>query len=228
MLPRPKIFIASPLFNPAQHAVLDELETAIKQSGFDFYSARHHSGSDKLTPEQKRVLSNWDPIFDSNVQGLESCRVCIANIGYQYPDGTFLGLCKEGQKGLGLPKYDTAVIKPLELPDAGTVWEMGFMRAQAKLVIGYHPDAQPTHLNLMLSHGCDGIITGVQNLQWFLSGAANSKETNSVHAPERLRQRCQQIRDTYGSLFASTLWDDACLFDWTACHQFDAQSKEVE
>ena len=131
---KPRVFIASPLFNPAQIAIIRDIETLLAENDFSFYSARLHSGSDKLTPEQKRDLRAWDPIFESNVQGLDDCDVMIAVLEYAFPDGQQLVL--QDRRGLdaGADSIDTV----LELPDAGTVWEMGYHQAQGKLVLGFH------------------------------------------------------------------------------------------
>ena len=156
-----KIFIASPLFNPEQIAIIEQIERTITAAGHDFYSARLHSGSDKMTPEERKVLSAWDPIFESNVKGLDDCDAMIAVLEYAMPEDRSLFRCDRVD---GVWQTTASV----ELPDAGTVWEMGYHRAQDKQVIGFHSKERPAHLNLMLTHGCMGLVLGFGALESFL------------------------------------------------------------
>lgn len=237
---KPKVFLASPLFNKEQHLLLDKVEGLLAKYGFDFYSARHHSGSASMTAEDRKDMAKWDPIFEANVTGLNECQVCLANIGYQQPEGTRLAILRKLlphehyftpdprvflQCGSTIPADSQLhgngphLATFAELPDAGTVWEMGYMHAQNRLVIGFHPEAQPAHMNLMLTHGCDGIVTGYDNLETFLSIAGN--ELSMVYPP-KLGTRRQ-----YTHIGGPGLSDYADYFDWTACHGYEASSKEV-
>jgi nucleoside 2-deoxyribosyltransferase len=228
---RPKIFIASPLFNAAQIAIIAQIEAMLAGHGYDYYSARLHSGSDKLTPEQRRDIRCWDPVFDSNEAGLDECRVCIAVLEYPLPYGQEMGVLRrlgqdeqwtsptpsvflstdvaEHLEGRGM--HHPYAYTRLELPDAGTVWETGYMRAQGKIVVGFHSD-KAKHLNLMLSHGCDGLIRGFENLEGFLAHGAS-------RVPTRLLQRKNLNPMTR---------NDAALFDWRHVEDFDAATKDVE
>lgn len=206
---KPTIFIASPLFNPEQIEIIKTIETLLEVNGFDFYSARLHSGSADMTLEQRKDIRAWDPVFKSNEEGLNSCQTMIAVLEYALPEGQRLSLVED------VPGYDTGIGEregflkehvSLELPDAGTVWECGYHRAQGKLVFGFHRDTAK-HLNLMLSHGCDGIVKGFENLEKLLSSKATIIPKNVLD------------RDVPGIL------DLATEFDWTATQDWD---KEVE
>lgn len=199
---KPKIFIASPLFNTAQHEILDQIESILEQHDYTYYSARKHSGSDLLTPEQRKDINAWNPVFDSNRQGLDECRVCIAVLEYAYPEGTTLCVVKN------------SVAMQVELPDAGTVWETGYLHAQGKLVLGFHTTKQAKHLNLMLTHGCDGLLTGYGSLHSFLGGP---KSLQDVAIPERVHKRLLRVP---GQAFY-----DAYRFNWTATQPW---GKDVE
>lgn len=215
--PRPRVFIASPLFNPAQHAIIESIERLLTAAHYEFYSARRDSGSDKLSPIQRKDINAWNPVFESNEQGLDVCRVCIAVLEYALPTEQHrLGLLVPPigelythkdpniyRQGLDETPYR---FTPLELPDAGTVWETGYLRAQGKLVIGYHSKKKASHLNLMLSHGCDGLISGVENLRRFLNPPASHHQNRyPPHTRARLSKLPRRMRD------------EAQLFDWTAC-----------
>lgn len=158
------VFIAAPLFNAPQIELIQEIEYAVSDSNKTFYSARLHSGSDTMTAEEKKIMSNWDPVFQSNVDGLNAAELMIAVLEYPMPDDTALLLWRDSKE-----KPGEALVTNVQLPDAGTVWEMGYFRALGKPVIGFHRE-QSGHLNLMLSHGCDGFLKDTVDLLRYLSG----------------------------------------------------------
>jgi nucleoside 2-deoxyribosyltransferase len=164
MTRKPKVFIASPLFNKPQVEIIHRIESMLAASGFEFYSARMHSGSADMTPEQRKDPKAWDPIMASNLRGLDECEAMIAVVEYAMPKGHNLCLHRSAELG----KSD----KPLrvELPDAGTIWEMGYHRAQGKPIVAFHSIKQPDQLNLMLSHGICGVVTGWDDLAQFIQG----------------------------------------------------------
>lgn len=214
---KPKIFIASPLFNPNQIAIIERIENLLTEKGYDFYSARLHSGSDKMTPEQRKDITAWDPVFDSNERGLDECDVMIAVLEYampprEYPAHIQMAIIDNPDLE---PCGPGTVFTPIELPDAGTVWECGYHRAQGKLVLGFHTD-QAKHLNLMLSHGCDGLIKGWENLDGFLT-----EPKYMPVIPERLVKRLKIIGRKNSEITDS-------YFNWKFTESWDAANKEVE
>lgn len=223
MANKPKVFIASPLFNPPQIEIIEKIEALLEKNGYEYYSARKHSGSDKMTPEQRKDLRAWDPVFDSNEQGLNECRVMIAVLEYALPEGEALTLSRMFAEPDDL--Y-CEIRECVELPDAGTVWEAGYHRAQGKLVVGFHTD-QAKHLNLMLSHGCDGLIKGWDNLKQFIEG----ETLNASLLPGNVKKRIETVMNRYrraGLETNSRIMLDACDFDWEATEGWDAANKEVE
>jgi nucleoside 2-deoxyribosyltransferase len=209
---KPRVFIASPLFNGPQHAIIDSIEKLLGLYGFDYYSARQHSGSDKLSAEDKKDLRKWDPVFQSNLDGLDECRVMIAVLEYALPEDKRMYLCTGEEDG---PGFNVLSSQEMELPDAGTVWEMGYFRAQGKIVIGYHTD-KAKHLNLMLSHGCDALIKGFENLDNFISGEATKYPASLVHRLSKAKTGVE------------FLTNDASHFDWRYTEEFDSANKVVE
>jgi hypothetical protein len=119
---KPKIFIASPLFNPEQIEIITQIEDLLRIHGYDFYSARLHSGSDKMSPEQRKDIRSWDPVFESNIRGLDECRVMIAVLEYAMPKNRAISVLEldtdntdeSNPYGFGVRKYT-----PIELPDSG-------------------------------------------------------------------------------------------------------------
>lgn len=161
-----KVFIASPLFNAEQHEILNTLESLLQEHGHEFYSARHDSEGLLPPKEMRGNHEAWKPVFQNNLDGLNDCDVMIAVLNYALPSNQRIILSKEiYDKDWGLHLEE----KEIELPDSGTVWEMGYFTAFGKPVYGYHPTGG-SHLNLMLTHGCTETITGEGNLRQFLAG----------------------------------------------------------
>lgn len=158
-----KIYIAGPLFNQQQVAILEQIETILTETNHTYYSPRLDSGSDKLTPEDKKVFENWTPVFKSNEQALWECDAMIAVVEYAMSDDTQLGIAADVQQGEGW--CDVSSFTQVELPDSGTVWEMGYMRCMGKPIIIFHSGELTSKLNLMLIHGVDEVILGFDNLR---------------------------------------------------------------
>jgi hypothetical protein len=64
---------------------------------------------------------------------------------------------------------------PLNLPDTGTVWEMGFayavnMFSRRMDIYGFTTRPRTDKLNLMLTKSCKGVISGLEELTKFLKG----------------------------------------------------------
>jgi len=177
---KPRVFIASPLFNPPQIEIIHRIETLLENNGFPFYSARLHSGSAGMTAEQRNDPEAWVPVFRSNVEGLEECHMMIAVIEYALPrvsQNAAIPIAGEQQgMGIGIPYlvgnggFTLRNVKTLiEVPDAGTVWEMGWFHRAGKPTVAFHTSGAKK-LNLMMSHSCDGFIRGWDKLEQFLAG----------------------------------------------------------
>lgn len=206
----PKVFIASPLFNPEQHQILDRIEALLARSDFKFYSARHDSEAYVPKGEDKKLPGAWDAVFNSNLLGLNECNIMIAVLSYALPSGHKMLLQTPGGNTLG-----TDTFKELELPDSGTVWEMGYFLGKGKLVVGFHPEKEANHLNLMLTHGCDALITGWDALGEFISGSPQDGDK----WPARVSTRMESA----GPLGAMALYKVAQNFDWSATSTWGAQ-----
>lgn len=211
------IFIASPLFNPEQHGILDTIEELCTKYGYGFYSARHDSepfvpkGEDKKNPEA------WDGVFLNNQEGLMKCKLMIAVLQYKLPYGKTLGVATGLQPGFehGVRMSD---FTPVDMSDNGTVWEMGFFRGQGKLVVGFHPEKPITSLNVMLSHGCDGLISGWENLARFLEGPNTNDTDAELNRIMKSRPRGATIDGECYNMYHD--------FDWSACGRWGAQASE--
>ena len=154
-----KVYIAAPLFNPAQIEIIESIEELCYDASLDFYSPRLHSGSSLLSPEDRRHFEKWTPVFESNEQALHQCDCMIAVLEYAQTPGFRLGLEVVTNSG------DPMDFIPLEIPDTGVVWEMGVMNALNKPVFGYHSTKQPEQMNLMLTHSLAGMLCGKPALE---------------------------------------------------------------
>lgn len=172
-----QIYIAGPLFNGPQIAILEQIEQHCENNSIGYYSPRLHSGSHLLSPEDKKDFDKWTPVFEENARAVEKSDLVLAVLSYAMPEDQSLQICK------GVPAYNNeqdflAKIQNgwnwdpktiIHLPDSGTVWEMGAAHALQIPVIGYFLEA-PKQLNLMLSHCCEGLLVGDEKLkEWFNS-----------------------------------------------------------
>jgi nucleoside 2-deoxyribosyltransferase len=174
-----KVYIAGPFFNPAQTAIIQTIEDACNEFGYPFYSPRQHSGSADMTAAERKNPNCWDKVFASNEAGIYSCTIMIAVLEYALPQDQYIcSLHRDEDFRCGFRHI------MIELPDSGTVWEMGAYRALGGLVVGYHSTKQPDQLNLMLSHGTDALLLGPENLRKFF---ATSTDPHSLWIPKRAR-----------------------------------------
>jgi len=161
-----KVYIAGPLFNKKQVENLERIEKLFDGLDIEYYSPRLHSGSDKLSAEEKRDFHNWTSVFESNLTGLAWCTHVLAVLNYPMPEGKALAITNlpDGSH-VGDTQYETLVDTLIELPDSGTVFEMGYASANEIPIIGFHPDETPKRLNLMLSHSCEFLAIGFDKLE---------------------------------------------------------------
>ncbi len=201
-----EVYIAGPFFNPVQIETISKIETLLANLGIPYYSPRLHSGSADMTPEQRRDPQAWVPVFNSNIQYLTQVQVVIAVVSYEIPDGSAFGSLRPIGLQESWSSPDPSVFQcmgkrqhpehpddqelsrwpykftSLELPDTGTVYEMGFIRGHRAAMhsyasshvfyrcppcIGFHPTKLSAQMNLMLTHGVDGFITGHDDLLQF-------------------------------------------------------------
>lgn len=234
---RPKIFIASPLFNPEQVDIIKAVETLCESRGLDYYSARKHSGSNHLSPEDRKSHSKWEPVFESNEQGLRDADLMIAVLEYALPEEVELGLRRtqildelspEILRNAGVNSGDTPrtrqTFTPIEIPDAGTIFEVGYFRAMGKPVIGFHSTKPSANMNLMLTHGCHGMVSGWENLALFF---AHPDASTDWEAHNKGLKNFLASLLPYGSDHIEAVNQTARQFRWSVCSTFDALQKET-
>lgn len=156
MLPQ-RIYIASPFFNEVQLEIVKKIEEACLRHGHVIYSPRIHSGSHKLTPEEKKSFSAWKPVYESNVAALYWCTLAISVVTYELEEGKKLCVVQRRE-----------ILREVHVPDAGTCWEIGFLTALGKPVYGFVPEKKLREVNLMLTHSLSDILEGWEELEEFL------------------------------------------------------------
>lgn len=237
---KPKVFIASPLFNSRQIEIIEDLEGILEENELEYYSARKHSGSEKLSLEEKRKHTAWEPVYRSNETGLDECRIMIAVIDYALPYGQSVQLCRHEESG-ETAEWDIP-IKKLDLPDSGTIFEVGYHRAQGKLVLSFFPEKKEvSHLNIMISHGTDGTILGWDNLETFLASSVTAERgeiylnndgksrttrdmAEQARVPASVLERAHRLGLESGSWAKGLRFmADAALFDWSATVKWDGE-----
>jgi len=157
-----KVYIAAPFFNAEQRSIVTRIEMLLTRYGYDYYSPRLHSGSDKLTPEQRKDQSKWLPILQSNIDQLDECDILLAVVEYAMPTGISL---RPVTISVSYPPREHIGDKAIELPDNGVVWECGYWYTTGKPAIGFHSTKPISELNLMLSHTLTGFVTGFTQLE---------------------------------------------------------------
>ena len=156
------IYIASPFFCPRELGVVQLLEEVLLKSKQPFFSPRL-SDDNSLTPAEKYQPDNAQKIFDSNLEAMSNCRLCIA-----YTDGS--------------PYYNEEKEKNTTAKDMGTAWEMGWFYGNGTPIITFSLDNEPS--NLMLARSVAGHFTTMDSLIDAIYAAAqidfDNPETNIV------------------------------------------------
>jgi nucleoside 2-deoxyribosyltransferase len=153
-----RIYNAGPFFNSAQRASMDRLEALEKKRGLDFFAPR-------LSPETERIAAEgFTPeigaeIFERDVAEIGRATVMVAMLDWALPEGEEIRhVGPEAGQTFKLKHYHKALSRPLNLPDSGTVWEMGRAHAQALPVIACRFDLN-NPLNVMLTESSFGVCT---------------------------------------------------------------------
>lgn len=194
--PVPKAYLAGPFFNPAQVALMLRIELAFCDAGVPFFSPRLESAENKK--EGPLTDEDADAIYARNVEAIFDCDWMLAIVDWLMPDDREVRICDTADPAFALGEgavlrpqdpHRRVYGKPLNVPDSGTVWELGFVSALNKVSDNYHlvkgrpemtdkpvvlyterPLEQP--LNLMLTRqkaGVKGVLRDVSSLRQFLN-----------------------------------------------------------
>lgn len=166
MSKRMRFYLAGPFFNPAQIALMEAIELAFCDADIPFFSPRQQAGNQvrKITDDVA------DHILSVNCEEIDACSHLLAVVDWKTPVGLEIRQLEK----------DTGVYSgpPLNIPDAGTMFELGYNfrwnRQFDKQAQAYRPQFLFTErpatdkLNLMISRSCDGVIHGLEALKLFL------------------------------------------------------------
>lgn len=163
-----KAYIAAPIFNDHQRAVVDEIDGLLVSAGIEVFSPYRNSQEifqgrkpADCPPEDRRA------VLVGNVVNLEDSNLVIAWVG-----GKSAGHDQTG--------------KPSSI-DTGVVWEMGYFAALAetpaafqlppaanRFTLAYiHDDDERQDMNLMLAGTVDGVARGILDFKMFLISFMN-------------------------------------------------------
>lgn len=170
----PKVYIAGPFFNGAQLAIIQQIEEVLMDRQYPFFSPRlqpANVGPGQITPELA------DKILRTNIENIDDCDVLLAVLDWTMPEHQHLYILGHpmtsgytydyASQAAGGP-LDTSAVRgkhiagPLNIPDSGTVFEMGY--AFAKLghgsfqIFGVTARGPSQKLNVMLARACHGIV----------------------------------------------------------------------
>lgn len=161
-------YLAGPFFNPAQVELIRKIEVAFCDAGVAFFSPR-------LTGENaKKVLTDEDAaaIYGNNLIGMESCSHMLAVLDWVMPESKKIFVCDLKDLGgeiQGCTNYAVPVGNALNIPDAGTVFEMGYYAANNRPIYIYTERPPEAAMNVMLTQCSRGVIRGQEMLKMFLN-----------------------------------------------------------
>lgn len=130
-----KVYIAGPFFNPEQTNIIRGLEKLIDQENLDSFSPSR----DSIVVNTQTSKTELAEVFNSNCEAIDRSDFVIAVLDYA---GTELFFEKNSKRF------------PVNIPDSGTIWELGYAFAKNKPIIGFY-SKNPERINLMLSEGID-------------------------------------------------------------------------
>lgn len=162
-------YIAAPFFNEPQLAFVREVESAFETCKRTAFSPRLQHGP-KPTPIKDKQHARL--LFSENYRAIEACHVMVAWVDWMLPEGHELRIVEEAPSP-HLPKECFQPrSNPLNLPDTGTVWEMGAAFGLGKPIVMLTRRAMYERVNIMLSESCVGVAYGIDDLKHYLLGGS--------------------------------------------------------
>jgi len=145
------IYNAGPFFNAAQVAAMERLEKLEGDNNLDFFAPRLSPESD-LIRQGDRSAETFQKTFERDVEEIGKATIMVAMLDWLMPPEEEVRILRhEGVPGK--PGYHQQLSAPLNVPDSGTVFELGLAFAAGLPVIGVRFDCERP-LNLMLSESC--------------------------------------------------------------------------
>jgi nucleoside 2-deoxyribosyltransferase len=167
LLPEGKVYLAAPFFNPAQVGILERLELLFEAAGQEVFNPRKDAGvgvTKKEGQTEQEEYEAWRNLFLADVGGIDQCSWVLAVLDYADVNLYAAPWCLSGDDFIA-----TAELKPVRIPDTGTVWELGNAHAKGKPAVGFFLEERHGLLNLMLSHSLHGMCYGYEQVGQLLS-----------------------------------------------------------
>jgi nucleoside 2-deoxyribosyltransferase len=168
-------YLAGPFFNSVQIALIETLEKRFSDNCLRIYSPRQIDLNRKGPPNAEDAAA----IFRANVDNIRDSRCMFAVLDWLMPNDRQLRIVETpdysedyGPRGrlLGEIRQSLHIYSPpLNLPDTGTVWEMGLAYAIPRPIVIYTERPPEAGLNLMLTQGTMGVVRGLDELDRFLN-----------------------------------------------------------
>lgn len=170
MHPKTDVYIAAPFFNEPQNDLVDRIETLFDGHGITYFSPR------KLGKQKIDSAETAREVFLADVVAIDECRFLLAVLDWILPSNQYTAVMKRSHSLETLARDSDAIPTQMEIrttdqalceiniPDAGTVFEMGYAYARKKPVIAYkHLDGGK--LNIMLTQSTIGVLRGIHELK---------------------------------------------------------------
>jgi len=146
------IYLAGPFFNTAQNAHIKRIELCLAKYGLTYFTPRKSAAS-KEAKDGGMTPGLAENIFEVNRLQIEATKIMLAILDWKLPLGQHVQLRKAGE-----------TLVNLNLPDSGTIWEMGYAHALEVPIFGFRMD-QENPLNVMLGRCCTGVISNFGELE---------------------------------------------------------------
>jgi nucleoside 2-deoxyribosyltransferase len=152
-------YLAGPFFNEVQAGCAHWIADQCKIRG-QLYYAPVELGFVKVNSSQ-----DASRIVSSNIESILASRVVLAHIDWLLPAPNEVRVVAPDQGDR--PGSFDARSKTLNIPDSGTVWEMGFARGWNIPVVAYTL-SRNRKVNVMLTETCSGFLVGKEEILDFL------------------------------------------------------------
>lgn len=182
-----KFYLAGPFFNQPQIELIAAIELLMVDQCVPCFSPRQQHQRLTVPVEQRSTVDTTiktaeqaRKVFHCNVDNIDDCTHMLAVVDWLLLDKQEVRQVDVGMGDIMNGDSSVSLISksgPLNLPDSGTVWEMGYAYSLKIPIILFR--TKETKLNVMLTQCAEGVVTGLPSLEKFL----NRGDLNFTHAP---------------------------------------------
>ncbi len=176
-----RMYLAGPFFNHEQKLHMQMIEQTLKRNHIQFFSPRIEGGTLKPKASEGARMA----ILDMNVKGILESTCVLAVLDWLNPSGCEVRLIKSEERQLGYSHSTHYKSPPLNMPDTGTVWELGYAYGTKVPVVGFLLE-RTGKFNVMLTEAMRGICYGFHQLDSFLylfnRGGLNARTQKEIES----------------------------------------------